>query len=138
MEPSLSCRIATLVYFYILLLRIFSGTPVPPNDWILDIFLVNAITPSAIHVIYSPNCKGTSVAACPWACYFDVLDIATFFITGTVFRFWNGEVREAERIRLTRGPPLLWCPAYVATRNEKYHTGCSLFDSSFRLFRVGI
>ncbi|XP_042149090.1 uncharacterized protein LOC121837543 [Ixodes scapularis] len=107
------------VYFFTLLLRIFTGTPVPPNDWILALFLVNAVTPSAVHVVYSPNCKGTSVAATPWACYFDSLEVPTFCVTGTVFTFKDGEVRDGDRIRLTRGPPLLWYPMYVATRDEE-------------------
>ncbi|CAN7995802.1 unnamed protein product, partial [Ixodes hexagonus] len=106
-----------------LVVRIHMGVEVKADDHAFVPLLTRPHMPVDFRLRYSTNRLGTSVTMWPWACYFLEEDIHTYWLSAVAPRIGNEywrpiELYESKYVRMCRGPPLLWYPAYVALRDE--------------------
>uniref|UniRef100_A0A0K8RGQ3 Uncharacterized protein n=1 Tax=Ixodes ricinus TaxID=34613 RepID=A0A0K8RGQ3_IXORI len=104
-----------------LLIHIHMGRPVSDKKLFIPL-LIRPTIPVDFELRFSKNRIGTAVSSYPWSCYFAKEDIPTYMITAIAPSMINEgssnpamkEVTTPAIIRMSRGPPLLWYPFYVA------------------------
>lgn len=109
-----------------LLLHVHMGLQVPKNGRVFIPLLIRPHMPVDIKLRFSKNRKRTSLGMWPWSCFFQgEEDIHTYMITALAPRMADEDISSKKRvispnlIRLSRGPPLLWYPFYVASLPQK-------------------